>query len=638
MKKILAIALSVLMIISVLPFAAFADSVPVADVAKIADADLKGLAADVGNIDLDVGYVFTAREAEAGNMYNEWIADYVISVDKDVAAGAVTLAGQYNQNADTWVTLTSPDVFPAGYGMKLLQSGALGGQYTFTYQNICDLVKVFKCGAVMNDDSAAGTKMTVELRLFNPADQSESILINKFEYSFGAVESNDVVPQASAIVLNKDELSVPTANGTLDLDVGYKFVAAETKDTIDAFAANNKYANCPADFVIKTDEPIPAGAVTFAGFYAHNDANWVTLNSDGQTTELRLLDSGVLGDSYTFTYVDIVDYVGTFYCGAKMNDPAAIGTKVTVELRLFPEGEDSILVDSFTYVFSAAENGQSMTAESVIDYNAYLDVDTYAQESGIEADQFYLMVTYNTNSNVSEQKAFTTVRKELDDEDVTKITSGDYAGTYEFKVPVAPSQIDEPIKIELFIEGENDPVYTAETSVYNLCLAYIADSASSDKLVTFCKSLIDYARAAQISFGYDNVIGNGYYDARVTTLTNLDQRPTTGLNLGGLNVTAYSFTCKADSEANVYFSDSDISVLASNGGEAEIRNNSQLKVKGIAPAEVNNLFEVQLSNGGTVKLALSNILNFYVTRGAVVADQNLARALYLYGIAADELF
>ena len=68
MKKILAIALSVLMIISVLPFAAFADSVPVADVAKIADADLKGLAADVGNIDLDVGYVFTAREAEAGNM------------------------------------------------------------------------------------------------------------------------------------------------------------------------------------------------------------------------------------------------------------------------------------------------------------------------------------------------------------------------------------------------------------------------------------------------------------------------------------------------------------------------------------------------------------------------------------------
>ena len=81
MKKILAIALSVLMIISVLPFAAFADSVPVADVAKIADADLKGLAADVGNIDLDVGYVFTAREAEAGNMYNEWIADYVISVE-----------------------------------------------------------------------------------------------------------------------------------------------------------------------------------------------------------------------------------------------------------------------------------------------------------------------------------------------------------------------------------------------------------------------------------------------------------------------------------------------------------------------------------------------------------------------------
>ena len=135
------------------------------------------------------------------------------------------------------------------------------------------------------------------------------------------------------------------------MDVGYRFNAPHTQETIDAFAAYNKYASCPMDFVIKTDSVLAKDAVTIAGFYAHHDSKWIAFNSDGEHDSMRLLQD-ILGDEYSFTYKDIVKYVGEFRCAARVNTPDAVGTTITVELRLFPEDEESILLDTFSYTFT----------------------------------------------------------------------------------------------------------------------------------------------------------------------------------------------------------------------------------------------------------------------------------------------
>ena len=189
-------------------------------------------------------------------------------------------------------------------------------------------------------------------------------LLSAFGIGAGAT---DVLPQATAVALEKSELSVPTADGTLDLDVGYKFVSEHDANTVIDFAKNNKYANCPMDFVITSDKDIRAGAVTLAGFYAHHDSNWVAMTPDSTFaagTQMRLLQV-IPGGPYNFTYIDVATYVKEFFCGAKLNDTSAAGATMTVSLCVFPDGEDPIVINSFSYTFQVHEHTWSDWTVSV---------------------------------------------------------------------------------------------------------------------------------------------------------------------------------------------------------------------------------------------------------------------------------
>lgn len=153
-----------------------------------------------GNIDLDCSFVFVGNPEDAATSeYKDWAVDFVVYFDQDVtvtAAGQTYLAGQYDQHDENWVPL---DIFyldeenrngsnnavtiKKEKEINLLQDVVIGILYPqyegweniiWDYEGICnpDVVGTFNCGAFDNGTNA-GTKMTVELRLYEVITRDE---------------------------------------------------------------------------------------------------------------------------------------------------------------------------------------------------------------------------------------------------------------------------------------------------------------------------------------------------------------------------------------------------------------------------------------------------------------------------------
>ena len=156
--------------------------------------DYIGVATDDGAFDqtLDIGYVFSAKESEIENIdnspYKYWIADYVIKFDKDVATNSIAIAGQYDFFGDTWLGFSAVDVdadkveageddgfdgIPKDFEIRLLRD-ATGGAISMNYEGICTQVQNFRCGAFALDESAEGTTITVELRIYETYSADEA--------------------------------------------------------------------------------------------------------------------------------------------------------------------------------------------------------------------------------------------------------------------------------------------------------------------------------------------------------------------------------------------------------------------------------------------------------------------------------
>ena len=154
---------------------------------------------DLGKIPLDTAYQFEPyMSAEEGDLseYADWHADFVVSVDKDIPAYGIALAGYYDAwcsfNDDKWVALAVNDVIPAGTKIRLVH-GMGGDDMTVSYRELCEYGNDgigFLCGAVAlkgktidNKTVEAltpGTTLTVELRLYKA--EGRSVLTETGEY------------------------------------------------------------------------------------------------------------------------------------------------------------------------------------------------------------------------------------------------------------------------------------------------------------------------------------------------------------------------------------------------------------------------------------------------------------------------
>ena len=164
---------------------------------------------DLGKLSLDTAYQFEPKmsaDEVKDSEYKTWHADFVVSVDKDIPAYGIGLAGYYDAwcslNNDKWVMLASSDPITAGTELRLVDAMG-GGSITVSYKDLCDYGNDgigFLCGAVALEGKEidgkiveaipAGTTITVELRLYEATDGSrdsesgEYITTGIYRYTF----------------------------------------------------------------------------------------------------------------------------------------------------------------------------------------------------------------------------------------------------------------------------------------------------------------------------------------------------------------------------------------------------------------------------------------------------------------------
>ena len=140
----------------------------------------------------------------------------------------------------------------------------------------------------------------------------------------------------------------PTAGLDSHLEAAYTFSCEETPDE----AANNPYANWYCDFVVVLDKDLGENEIFLGGNYG--TFGWVGFHNGKMTleanTEIPLLGSVT---THPWTYLEVVQNVGTFICGVGDVDDALKGATFTVMLRLTnPENEKEFYnVATIKYIF-----------------------------------------------------------------------------------------------------------------------------------------------------------------------------------------------------------------------------------------------------------------------------------------------
>ena len=151
-------------------------SLPAAEIVKDDDPEVT---VNVDGVDrpLAVMYTFTANQ-EISTNYNDWQANFYAWVDKDVQN--VALAGSYDSwQHGAWIAM------PFSYAPANHEKGLLGAG--LPYSDVQSVVGEFRCGVLALDDAAVvqeGTVLTVELRLTNPDDATDQVVLGIFKYEF----------------------------------------------------------------------------------------------------------------------------------------------------------------------------------------------------------------------------------------------------------------------------------------------------------------------------------------------------------------------------------------------------------------------------------------------------------------------
>ncbi len=109
----------------------------------------------------------TGEEA-LDSQYSTWNADFVVSVDKDIPANSIVLAGNYGSYG--WISFTNLDAIEAGKEIRLLD---LFG-YKMNYYELCTLVKEFKCGVTDINGVLDGVNFTVKLNMYQTKPYTDS--------------------------------------------------------------------------------------------------------------------------------------------------------------------------------------------------------------------------------------------------------------------------------------------------------------------------------------------------------------------------------------------------------------------------------------------------------------------------------
>ena len=190
MKRILCLALTLVMVLSMVPATVFAT--------EAAPALPTAMVTEIQHEELTFAMNFVANSATEEQLayYGNWYADFELTINKDVTldangTGDGYLSGQYDEWSENWVNVpfNKTVTLEANKTLKIMEFAAEmldepGLKYT--YQEVFEVVKDFKCGVYFTPEFLMANpdlEVTLELRMYDPADESKSYGIGQ-TYTF----------------------------------------------------------------------------------------------------------------------------------------------------------------------------------------------------------------------------------------------------------------------------------------------------------------------------------------------------------------------------------------------------------------------------------------------------------------------
>ncbi len=481
-KKILACVLAALMAVAMMPFTAFASDLPTATVTNITD-----------QTEYDIAYQFAANND--GAAYNDYKADFIVTVDRDVNTAEVQLFGKIGDTS--WVQFPEMDAV-ANYNYYMARDAF---QWEPTYKDICTQVGTFSCAVKGSTDVA--TNMTVKLVIYPVGEPDNYTVINEFAYQ---IPGNTVLPSATITPIEVE-----------GLDAAYKF-EADTTDT------DSAYADYKADFTVSFDKAVAAGDVVLKGQYGNYAWTEVNLPATlAADVEYRLLANNGMGD---VTYNDVVTLVKEFNCGvANIN---ADGVTMTVKFNIYDANDNAIEIASKSYTF--IEDTMSITVAD--DINLNINVATE------DDDAAYIVYSFTNPDTEDASKT----------KEVTVPATGDVTS---FTVPLAPAQVRDEIVATVYDEND-DYVRDVTTSIAEYCetILLMTDAqlgAKAEELKELAKATLDYGYAASDYFNYNEDAYSGYTAQLADPTDAINDATAAAITANGAN--------RINSDYNIVFSD-----------------------------------------------------------------------------------
>ena len=452
LKRFLSLALAFMMVLSICPMQVFAaeeeaPALPTATVTKLKRDDLT------------FALNFKADEVteEQLDYYDDWYADYELTVNKDVTFNANGgadgyLSGQYDAWGSEWVDVPDVNVtLNANEPLKIMEYAAeLMGQsgLKLTYNDVYNFVKDFDCGVYFTDEFIAENpdiKVTLQLKMYNPADESEDYVIGTYVFTLG-------VPTATVTKLKID-----------DLTFALNFKADEvTEEQLDY------YGDWYADYELTVNKDVTFNANGGADGYLSGQydawgSEWVdvpdvnvTLNAN---KPLKIMEyaAELMGQSgLKLTYNDVYTFVKDFDCGVYFTDEFLAENydiEVTLQLKMYNPADESKSHVIGTYVFTLG-----VVAVNVETGKLYNDVNLATSEA--EEGQ-----TVKLLRNVNAGKQFTVFDDVTFDLNGKKLTAEHVASFGDIVDNSAENSgllVVEARKAHIRIDNDQAPVKTAD--------------------------------------------------------------------------------------------------------------------------------------------------------------------------------
>ncbi|MCR5729612.1 MAG: hypothetical protein K6G20_04550 [Ruminococcus sp.] len=150
-------------------------------------------------------------------------------------------------------------------------------------------------------------------------------------------------------------------------------------------------------------------------------------------------------------------------------------------------------------LFTVQMDGHSLTLNGPITLNFYVDINGYDNKA------LTAKMTSTHYDSKQQQDVITDLGTfEAQDGAPCKYNSG--FDEYRFSVPLAAAMINDKITMEVYLEGNNQPILTNIYSVAEYANSKIAASSNKD-LVNTMIALLDYGTQAQKYFDYNNIEG-----------------------------------------------------------------------------------------------------------------------------------